>query len=103
MSILKLCKIISHVENMRFHYWRLQEVMFKSTEVKVPKVKWRYSARVLSKLQEVSNFSSTYRVSTLHMGRTEMLILKACCSVCGEHANLFLCPKKPVQIFEKEK
>lgn len=52
MSILKLCKIISHVENMRFHYWRLQEVMFKSTEVKVPKVKWRYSARVLSKLQE---------------------------------------------------
>jgi hypothetical protein len=26
--------------------------MFKSTEVKVPKVKWRYSATVLSKLQE---------------------------------------------------
>jgi hypothetical protein len=52
MSILKLCKIISHVENMRFPYWRLQQVMFKSTEVKVLKVKWRYSATVLSKLQE---------------------------------------------------
>jgi hypothetical protein len=52
MSILKLCKRISHVENKRFPYWRLQQVMFKSTEVKVPKVKRRYSATVLSKLQE---------------------------------------------------
>jgi hypothetical protein len=42
-----MCKIISHVENMGFPYWRLQQVMFKSTEVKVPKVKWRYSATVL--------------------------------------------------------
>jgi hypothetical protein len=51
--------------------------------------------------RKVSNFSSTYRVSTLHMGRTEMLILKACCSVCGEHANLFLALKNPFKSSRK--
>lgn len=86
MSILKLCKIISHVENMRFHYWRLQEVMFKSTEVKVPKSKMEVQCNgTFEVATNVSNFPSTYRVSTLHMGQTEMLILKACCSVCSVH------------------
>jgi hypothetical protein len=44
------------------------------------------------------------------MGQTEMLILKACCSVCSvamyvESCQLvtFLRPKKPIQILEKEK